>query len=77
MVLSDREPGLEGRTGDRVRQHVALKPSPLTPAAARALAANVQEAGIPRGVFNFVYGDAVTGHRDLGQCGARWAVVDG
>lgn len=38
---------------------VVLKPSELAPLAARRFAAIVHEAGLPRGVFNLVWGDGV------------------
>ena len=40
---------------------VVLKPSPICPAVAVALAEIIDEAGVPAGVFNLVHGDGVTG----------------
>jgi acyl-CoA reductase-like NAD-dependent aldehyde dehydrogenase len=40
---------------------VVLKPASLTPAMAAAMAAIIQEAGAPKGVFNLVFGGAAAG----------------
>ena len=40
---------------------VVLKPSGLSPVLAHELAGLMEEAGLPRGVFNMVYGDAEAG----------------
>lgn len=42
---------------------VILKPSELTPALAHVLAETLNDAGLPAGVFNVVYGDGTTGAR--------------
>lgn len=51
---------------------VVIKPSSLTPATAAALAAIVQEAGVPPGAFNMIFGPG-----SMGQALVDHADVDG
>ena len=46
-------------SGDRVREHLILKPSEKDPSASLRTAELLKEAGLPDGVFNVIQGDKV------------------
>ena len=61
---------------------VVLKPSELTPVLAHMIAETLKEAGLPKGVFNVVYGDGETGadlasHSDINGISFTGSVATG